>query len=641
MSNFKNISDKINELITQSKTLFLGVYQKINKLHVIISILIGGLYSFLFQFIYLNDTSYIYTIIGILLSTILSLRFPEIKNKKFYITLFKYILIGIIVGCVSELITDHLVFFGAFMGLYLGTRKKTNPNEFSFKKYAWKQFKNNKIALVSLYILFFLIFIALFAPYLANNAPLSVNYNGETIFPAYSIEKYGRNIKISTEKKNEIKEEVEKLKLSAEKQKEEIAKREDEVKKDLMPKLKNPETGEMKSLASIKWKKWEEQGWVTNVIYTPITYSPKSNDLINGNYKNPWKYGTYKNLTKKLNTAIENGDSKKTISKIKDEIEAVQKYINHKGDTVDISNRHRHILGTGPNGRDLSSGLIHATRISLKIGIISMGIASLIGIILGALAGFFGNERLKISRKKYYFTLIGLFFGLYYGYGSRKYIISDGFSDHEISTFKEIMISLGIIMLSIFLFRIISRTITNKWLNQEISIPVDTFVSRGIELLNSIPRILLIITVSVIMDRSLELIMIIIGITSWTGIARFTRAELLRIRDLEYVQASSALGFSSIRTIFKHALPNALAPVFVSIAFGIASAILIESSLSFLGVGVPADEVTWGSLLSLGRLYPQAWWLIIFPGIAIFVTITVYNMIAEASRDALDPKLKS
>ena len=641
MSNFKNISDKINELITQCKTLFLGVYQKINKIHVIISALIGGIYSLLFQLVYLNETSYAYITTGILLAAILSLRFPEIKDKKFYITLFKYISIGIILGCVSELITDYLVFLGAFIGLYFATRKKTNPNEFSFKKYAWRQFKNNKIALVSLYILFFLIFIALFAPYLANNAPLSVKYNGETIYPAYSIEKYIRNIELSTAKKNEIKEEVEKLKFSAEKQKEEIEKREDQAKKDLMPKLKNPETGEMKSLASIPWKEWEERGWVTDVIYTPITYSPKHQDLLNSDYKSPLRYGAYKDLTRELNEAIENGDSKKIISKIKDEIDDVQKHINHKGDTVDIPNRHRHILGTGPNGRDLSSGLIHATRISLKIGIISMGIASFIGIILGALAGFFGNERLKMSRKKYYFTLIGLFFGLYYGYGSRKYIISDGFSEAGVSTLKEIMISLGIIMLITFLFRIISRTITNKWLNQEISVPVDTFVSRGIELLNSIPRILLIITVSVIMDRSLGLIMVIIGITSWTGIARFTRAELLRIRDLEYVQASSALGFSSIRTIFKHALPNALAPVFVSIAFGIASAILIESSLSFLGVGVPTSEVTWGSLLSLGRLYPQAWWLIIFPGIAIFLTITVYNMIAEASRDALDPKLKS
>ena len=187
-----------------------------------------------------------------------------------------------------------------------------------------------------------------------------------------------------------------------------------------MPKLKNPETGDSVSYARIIWKEWEDQEWIENVIYAPITYSPKSQDLINSDYKSPWKYGTYENLTKKLNESIENGDSKKTISKIKDEINDVQKYINHKGDTVDISNRHRHVLGTDPNGRDLSSGLIHATRISLKIGIISMGIASFIGIILGALAGFFGNERLKMKRIKYYSTLVGIFFGLYYGYGSRK-----------------------------------------------------------------------------------------------------------------------------------------------------------------------------------------------------------------------------
>ena len=107
------------------------------------------------------------------------------------------------------------------------------------------------------------------------------------------------------------------------------------------------------------------------------------------------------------------------------------------------------------------------------------------------------------------------------------------------------------------------------------------------------------------------------------------------------MQAAQSLGFSSIRTIFKHALPNALAPVFVSIAFGIASAILIESGLSFLGIGVPADMVTWGSQLNQGRSNLEAWWVIVFPGIAIFITITVYNTIAEAMRDALDPKLKS
>ena len=107
------------------------------------------------------------------------------------------------------------------------------------------------------------------------------------------------------------------------------------------------------------------------------------------------------------------------------------------------------------------------------------------------------------------------------------------------------------------------------------------------------------------------------------------------------MQAAQSLGFSSIRTIFKHALPNALAPVLVSIAFGIASAILIESGLSFLGIGVHPETVTWGSLLNGGRSNIDAWWLIIFPGIAIFMTITIYNTIAEAMRDALDPKLKS
>jgi peptide/nickel transport system permease protein len=187
----------------------------------------------------------------------------------------------------------------------------------------------------------------------------------------------------------------------------------------------------------------------------------------------------------------------------------------------------------------------------------------------------------------------------------------------------QLLISFGVIIGVIILFRLFSRLLLFGFLKKEVDVPIDSFVSRGIELLNSIPRLLLIITISSIVTRSIWIVMVIIGLTSWTGIARFTRAEFFRIRSLEYVQAAQSLGFSSIRTIFKHALPNALAPVFVSIAFGIASAILIESGLSFLGIGVPA------------------WWVIVFPGIAIFITITVYNTIAEAMRDALDPKLKS
>jgi peptide/nickel transport system permease protein len=275
------------------------------------------------------------------------------------------------------------------------------------------------------------------------------------------------------------------------------------------------------------------------------------------------------------------------------------------------------------------------------VGLVSMGIAALIGIILGALAGFFGDNKLQMPRIKYWMTLSGLFMGIFYGFGQRKYILSDAFGTSISNGILQTLISVIIIFGTIFLFRKLSLLLKFRYLKDETNIPIDTFVSRGIELLNSIPRLLLIITITAVVERSIWIVMIIIGLTSWTGIARFTRAEFLRIRSLEFVQAAESLGFSSVRTIFKHALPNALAPVFVSIAFGIASAILIESGLSFLGIGVPTDIVTWGSLLNLGRQNLEAWWLIIYPGMAIFITITIYNMIAEASRDALDPKLKS
>lgn len=100
------------------------------------------------------------------------------------------------------------------------------------------------------------------------------------------------------------------------------------------------------------------------------------------------------------------------------------------------------------------------------------------------------------------------------------------------------------------------------------------------------------------------------------------------------------MGFSTLRIIFKHALPNAMAPALITIAFGIAAAILIESGLSFLGIGVPQDIVTWGSLLAAGKENFSAWWLVIFPGFAIFITVTAYNLIGEALRDAMDPKLR-
>lgn len=220
-----------------------------------------------------------------------------------------------------------------------------------------------------------------------------------------------------------------------------------------------------------------------------------------------------------------------------------------------------HWLGTDKLGRDVMAGIVHGSRISLSIGFVSVGIALLIGIFLGALAGYFGS-----------------------------------------------------------------------W--------VDLVISRVFELELAIPTFFLLITIAAVLPPSIFLTMLIIGLTGWVGIARFTRNEFLKIRNLDYVTAALALGVSNRKIMFRHILPNALAPVMVSIVLGVAGAILLESSLSFLGIGVPADTVTWGSILNEARSNTFAWWLAVFPGFAIFITVLAYYLVGEGLRDALDPRLR-
>jgi peptide/nickel transport system permease protein len=222
-----------------------------------------------------------------------------------------------------------------------------------------------------------------------------------------------------------------------------------------------------------------------------------------------------------------------------------------------------HWLGTDKLGRDILAGMIHGARISLTIGIVAVGIATVVGVILGAVAGFFG----------------------------------------------------GI---------------------------TDLAVNRLFEIMLAIPTFFLIITVSAfVAEPSIFYIMAVIGLTGWVGIARFTRNEFIKVRTIEYVTAAEALGATPLRIMFVHMLPNAMSPIIVAVVFGIAGAILVESGLSFLGIGVPADVVTWGSILNEARGHTFAWWLAVFPGCAIFMTVLAYNLLGEALRDALDPRLKS
>lgn len=167
----------------------------------------------------------------------------------------------------------------------------------------------------------------------------------------------------------------------------------------------------------------------------------------------------------------------------------------------------------------------------------------------------------------------------------------------------------------------------------------DWIVSRLIEVVLCFPFLFLVLGVVALFKPSLYTIMIALALTTWTSEARYVRGEFLRIREVEYAQAARASGARDARIIFRHLLPNAFAPVFVSASFGVAFAILTESSLSFLGLGVPLPTASWGSILSAAHEHIEyAWWLVVFPGLAIFTTVAAFNVIGERFRDALDPR---
>lgn len=413
----------------------------------------------------------------------------------------------------------------------------------SYRALVWRHFRKNRLAVWSLRVLYVLLFIAIFADFLANDKPIYCNIEGKTYFPIFK-----------------------------------------------------------QYAVELGWAQWEAR-FVTadwhdltyeTVIFPPVPYSATYLDRKNMSYVGP-------------------------------------------ADKQNIpSQRFRHWLGTDQIGHDILAGMIAGTRVAMLVGVVSMAIATLIGIFFGAIAGYFGDERLQISWIRLILNIVGLILGIFYGFTARSYSYSEGNFGTEI--FKSFAIIIGILLLANLLASGLKKM---AFLRKKVTIPADILIMRFIEILNSIPALLLILSiVAVIRKPSILYIMAIIGLVRWTGIARFIRAELLKIRNLSYIEAAQAMGFSNWRIILKHALPNALTSVLIAIAFGVASAILLEAFLSFLGIGMAAEQVTWGTMLNAARRAPSAWWLAVFPGLAIFFTVTIFNLLGEGLSDALDPKRK-
>ncbi|MCX5890098.1 MAG: ABC transporter permease [Deltaproteobacteria bacterium] len=170
---------------------------------------------------------------------------------------------------------------------------------------------------------------------------------------------------------------------------------------------------------------------------------------------------------------------------------------------------------------------------------------------------------------------------------------------------------------------------------------MDALLMRLVDLMLCFPTLFLILAVIAVLGPSIWNIMVVIGVTGWMGVARLVRAEFLSLREREFVMAVRALGASDARLIWRHLLPNALTPVMVSATLGVAGAILTESALSFLGLGVQPPTPSWGNILTMGKDNIEiAWWLSVFPGLAILVTVMSYNLLGEGIREAVDPRLR-
>ncbi len=288
-----------------------------------------------------------------------------------------------------------------------------------------------------------------------------------------------------------------------------------------------------------------------------------------------------------------------------------------------------YLFGTDDLGRDVFARMLQGAWVSLTVGFVAVGIAVIIGIFMGGIAGYYGQRHIRVDQlviAAFFFAgAVSLIAGLILA-GSAFFICAA-----------------ATILVSIYVKTAAKRTSAARWqrLWHKNTLSVDTVIMRFVDIMLCFPSFFLILTVVALLPASIYNIMIVIGLTSWMGTTRFVRAEFLSLREHDFVAAAKALGLSNFRIIFRHMMPNAVAPVLVSATIGIATAILTEAGLSFLGFGVPPPHATWGNILSDGKNFIfDAPWLTFVPGIAILIVVLSFNLFGEGLRDVLNPKLR-
>jgi len=285
-----------------------------------------------------------------------------------------------------------------------------------------------------------------------------------------------------------------------------------------------------------------------------------------------------------------------------------------------------YLFGTDDLGRDVFARMLQGAWVSLTVGFVAVGISVLVGIFMGGIAGYFGHSPVRIV----HLLLAGLILA---GGGLAA---SGGWTIGALLT-----AAAGV--LAFWLKRRGAHRGSAPWTIalRAKTFNVDTLIMRLVDIMLCFPSFFLILTVVALLPASIYNIMIVIGLTSWMGTTRFVRAEFLSLREQDFVLAARALGVDTLRIIFRHMMPNAVAPVLVSATIGIAGAILTEAGLSFLGFGVPPPHATWGNILSDGKQFIfDAPWLTFIPGVAILIVVLSFNLFGEGLRDVLNPKLR-